>query len=92
MEYKYPFTYQFYSELVQTISDEGYHFANYLNDDDYDKCVIMRHDIDNSIDKSLELARLEHSLGITSTYFVLVTSPFYNVFQKDSREKLIQIK
>lgn len=46
----------------------------------YKRCVILRHDIDNDIEKALKLAEIENAEGIFSTYFVLLTSDFYNVF------------
>jgi hypothetical protein len=62
-----------------------------LNCDEYDKPVIFRHDIDNSLDKALEIARLEYEKNITSTFFVLLSTNFYNVFSKESNEILKEI-
>ena len=53
-----------------------------------EKCVIFRHDIDYDVNKALTLARLEREHEINSTYFVLVTSDFYNVFSRSSAEAL----
>ena len=52
----------------------------------------MRHDIDYCVDKALEFAILEHEMGISSTYFVLVTSDFYNIFSLNNSEKLRRIR
>lgn len=52
----------------------------------------MRHDIDYSIEKSLKLARIEAEEGISSTYFVLLTSEFYNVMAKENIDKLCEIQ
>lgn len=52
---------------------------------EYDKCVILRHDVDNSLPGALELAKIEHRLGIKSTYFILLSSDFYNPFSKKNR-------
>lgn len=41
-------------------------------------CVLWRHDIDYSPRKALALAEIEASLGMKSTFFVLLHSPFYN--------------
>jgi hypothetical protein len=40
--------------------------------------MILRHDVDFSIDISLELAKLEMEHGISSTYFILLQSQYYN--------------
>jgi hypothetical protein len=40
--------------------------------------LLMRHDIDTSPRNALEMARIEHRLGVRTSYFVLMHSPFYN--------------
>lgn len=86
------FTYAFYSELISCLRKEEYPFADYHNYEDYSKCVILRHDIDNSIDKSVAMAEIEARLGVKSTYFVLLTSDFYNVASKKNLEGLRKIQ
>lgn len=73
------FTYDSYKNLIWLLKNHGYCFSSY-NMCDNDKCVILRHDIDNDIKKALKLAEIESVEGISSTYFVLLTSDFYNVF------------
>lgn len=85
------FTYKAYVNLIKLIKDSGYTITDYENYKYSDMAVILRHDVDLSVDKALELAKIEHKLGIQSTYFVLVTSPFYNVFSRDVNEKLRSI-
>jgi hypothetical protein len=53
----------------------------------------MRHDIDVDVDAALRLARLERQVNsqMKATYFVLLTSEFYNVFAKRSLEGLVSI-
>lgn len=85
------FTYESYQGLLQLLRDHNYEIATYHNWEQSKKCVILRHDIDNDIEKSLQLAKVENSCGVKSTYFVLVTSDFYNVFSKQSAEMLREI-
>jgi len=88
------FTYRGYSDLIELLKKSNYQFRNYDNwkedfcNDAISDVVIMRHDIDFSIDKAVALAKLEKSMGIRTTYFVLLTSDFYNVFSKSSTEQL----
>ena len=82
------FTYEGYFELVLKLQEQGYKFVSYHNWKDAEKCVIFRHDIDNDVNKALVLARCERERGIFSTYFVLLTSDFYNVFSRSSAEAL----
>lgn len=76
------FTYDAYKNMILLLEEHGYTFCNYLNYKRYDKSVIMRHDVDNDLEKALKFSEIEYEMGISSTYFVLVTSNFYNIFSK----------
>ena len=39
--------------------------------------VSLRHDVDESLERALVLARIEHELGLRATYFVLHTAPYW---------------
>lgn len=86
------FSYYSYQKMIRMLQIHHYQFCGYDNYEQYDRCVILRHDIDNSLPAALELANLEDSMGVHSTFFVLVTSDFYNVFSKESREILESIQ
>ncbi len=85
------FTYDSYMGMIALLKKEAYSFADYSNWQGKDKVVILRHDIDNDIAKALELAKVEKECGVKSTYFVLVTSDFYNPFSKRNAEMLKEI-
>jgi hypothetical protein len=40
--------------------------------------VILRHDVDFSLRKALEMAQLDQEAGATSTFFILFTAPYSN--------------
>jgi hypothetical protein len=40
--------------------------------------VIWRHDVDFSLNRALALAKIEKELGVTSTWFILLRSEYYN--------------
>jgi hypothetical protein len=40
--------------------------------------LALRHDVDARLDSALELARLEHERGMSATYFVLHTAPYWH--------------
>lgn len=86
------FTYDSYTGLLDLLEKNGYETTDYHNWEKYDKCVILRHDVDTDLQKTLEMAELEHRYGIKSTYFVLLTSNFYNPFSNKNREILNKIK
>ena len=46
------FTYEAYLNMLKRLNDRGYQFANYHNWDNFDKTVILRHDVDNSLKKA----------------------------------------
>lgn len=82
------FTYEAYRELLELLDQHGYQVCNYHNYRKYDKSVIIRHDIDMDITKAVEMAAIEKDMGVRSTYFVLVTSNFYNIFSKQNQDML----
>lgn len=86
------FTYEFYITMIAALKKKNYIFTDYDDCGRHKKIVVLRHDIDTSLDKAVELANLEAELGVKSTYFVLLSSEFYNVIAKDSREKIKEIQ
>jgi len=83
------FTYKGYLEVLLLLRENGYVFSDYSNYGSFSKPVILRHDVDFSIQKALSMALLEAENDVRSTYFVLLSTNFYNVF---SRESTIQVK
>lgn len=53
--------------------------------------LIIRHDVDFSIDRALELAKLEHNHDIISTYFILLQSQYYNALSETNIKKIKEI-
>lgn len=86
------FTYESYTKMIALLRRCGYTFTDYNVCDNYKKCVILRHDIDTSLDKAVQLAKLEEKLRVNSTYFILLSSDFYNVMARDSRDKIEEIQ
>lgn len=86
------FTFDSYSELIKVIKREGYTISNYQDFDNYDKVVIIKHDVDMSPGKALEFARFEKQLGIRTTYNVLLCSDFYNPYSKKNIEYIREIE
>jgi hypothetical protein len=55
------------------------------------KAMILRHDVDFSIQAALRMAVCEHELGVSSTYFIMVANDYYNPFAQANRQRLKQI-
>lgn len=85
------FTYESYRDLINRLKEKGYYFSNYSSYNDFEKVVIIRHDVDEDVDKAYRLAQIEAEEGISSTFFILVSSPFYNVFEKKTRDMIKRI-
>lgn len=48
-----------------------------------ERWCILRHDIDYSPEAALAMAKVERDMGVKSTYFLLMNSPFYNLLEPD---------
>ena len=86
------FTYRAYAELLDMLSAGGYVVCDYHDYINTSRCVILRHDIDNSLDQAVRLAELEAKEGVKSTWFVLLRTDFYNPASQKSQEKLRAIQ
>lgn len=53
--------------------------------------LILRHDIDLSLETALDLAKLEKKLKVRSTYFVLLYNNYYNPLSPDGRRIIREI-
>lgn len=87
-----PFSYFGYEVLIKKLQEAGHVFTDYHCYENYSRCVILRHDIDNSIEKAITLAEVEAKIGVKSTYFVLMTSDFYNPTSKKNLDGLKKIQ
>ena len=78
------FTYKAYDNLITSLHSNGYKIRGYHDYLDSDRCAILRHDVDYDLQKAVPFANLEKDNNAKSTYFVLVTSDFYNPASKSS--------
>jgi len=80
-----------YRELVEAAKAGGYRFA------DFERApqpgdLLLRHDVDLSLEAAVELARLEAELGARATYFLMTESVFYNLDSALGRETLATLR
>ena len=80
------FTYEAYLDMLAKLSEEGYQFSNYKNWKNSGKTVILRHDVDFSLKYAVQLSEVEKNIDCDATYFILLSTDFYNVHSKSSRE------
>ena len=85
------FTLNAYSELLVFIK-ERYAVVPLCEANSFDEhFLILRHDIDASLEKAFRIAKMEHTLGLRSSFFVLFSSNLYNLLEKENIGYLRQI-
>jgi hypothetical protein len=76
------FSLALYEEIMEKAKRLGYAFptVSELKDghNNIEKFLLVRHDVDTSPRHALDMAQLEHRLGIQSSYYILMHSPFYS--------------
>lgn len=72
------FTLDHYRELLAAARVGGYRFATFEAPPGRGD-LILRHDVDLSLDAALRMAELEAEEGATATYFLMTESVFYNL-------------
>ena len=82
------FTPAAYRDLVESLLARGYSVRDYADADPGQRHLILRHDIDMSLDAALPIAEIERALGLKAHYFVLVRTEMYNVFSAGARDML----
>lgn len=79
-----PFSLAQYREILHRALASGFNFqtfSQYLTAPAR-KVVLLRHDVDLSLEYAMEMAYLENELGVKSTYFVRIHSTRYNLFDR----------
>ena len=80
-----------YRELLAAAELGGYRFADFSRDPEPGD-LILRHDVDLSLEAAVELAELEGNAGVRSTYFLMTESVFYNLDSQLGRDTLARLR
>jgi hypothetical protein len=80
-----------YAELLDAIETGGYRYASFKTEPE-PGTVLLRHDVDLSLDAARRLARLERERDATATYFLMTESVFYNLDSADGRGTLRDLR
>ncbi len=72
------FDLQHYRELLDAARAGRYRFA-FFDQEPAPGDLLLRHDVDLSLEAALEMAELEAELGVAATYFLMTQSVFYNL-------------
>jgi hypothetical protein len=80
-----------YRELLRSIRDGGYRLAGFDAPPEAG-VVILRHDVDLSLEAAIELAAVEADEGAWSTYFLMTRSVFYNLSSHEGERALARLR
>ena len=84
------FTLSSYTKLLRHLKNV-YSVVRFCDAPQSGSYLILRHDIDFSLPAALEMAYIEHDLGVKATYFVLFSNNFYDVLGTSSAQVLKEI-
>ena len=85
------FSLEHYRELLESARDAGYQWAAFGGEPQPGD-LLLRHDVDLSLDAALAMAELEAELGARSTYFLMTQSVFYNLGSSEGRRALNRLR
>lgn len=71
-----------YEALITELLARSYAVASFHDAEPVQRHLVLRHDVDMSLDAAVAMAQLESRIGVSSTYFVLLRTEFYNVFSR----------
>ena len=85
------FSLEHYGELLEAAQAGGYRWSSFSEEPQRGD-LILRHDVDLSLDAALEMAELEASVGARATYFLMTQSVFYNLGSSEGRRALNRLR
>lgn len=88
MSHSCQFTYSHYKNTLREFK-KTHCFSSYQDSSNDD--IILRHDVDYSLESAIRMAEIEKYLEVKSTYFILFHSEFYNTFSPSSTKKINQL-
>jgi hypothetical protein len=80
-----------YRELLRAAQDGGYQWTMFGQEPQAGD-LILRHDVDLSLEAALQMAELEAELGARATYFLMTQSVFYNLGSSEGRRALNRLR
>jgi len=87
-----PFTLEGYEALIAAMLARGYVLRSFADAQPDERHLILRHDVDQSLEASVRLARCEAAAGWAATYFVLLRSEMYNLFSPAAARALAELR
>lgn len=81
-----------YKKIIKIINSNNLIITKNWNKKNYKNNVLLRHDVDFSIELALLIAEFEFKHKIQSTYFFMCSSNMYNLFSKENIKIVKTIK
>jgi hypothetical protein len=85
------FSLEHYRELLEAARAGGYRFA-FFDAEPAGGDLLLRHDVDLSLDAAVQLAELEAEAGVAATYFLMTQSVFYNLASPEGLRALNRLR
>jgi hypothetical protein len=80
-----------YRELLDAAKAGGYRFAGFERAPEAGD-LMLRHDVDLSLDAALRLAEVEADAGASSTWFLMTRSIFYNLASSEGERAISRLR
>jgi hypothetical protein len=85
------FTLEHYREILRAAREGGYRFAAFA-EAPVDGDLLLRHDVDLSLEAALAMAELEAEEDATTTYLLMTRSVFYNLASREGEAALRRLR
>ena len=81
-----------YRSLLEAFTLSGYEVTDFDEVDPEKPHLILRHDVDMSLQAAEKIGIIEKELGVSSYYFVLLRSEMYNLFSNSNLKVIENLK
>lgn len=81
------FSYEDYKAIIRIIKTTDLQ-TDYKHALTRDRFIIMRHDVEYSVERAYELAKVEESMDFTSNYFFQWTNNSYNILSRRNMDRI----
>jgi hypothetical protein len=85
------FSLEHYREILRAAKSGGYRFATFTKAPEHGD-LLLRHDVDLSLEAALEMAELEAAEEAVTTYLLMTRSVFYNLASREGEAAIARLR